>query len=204
MSLFDPHEATPGDVSEVLAKHHYLGATRRGVAYRDGLGVMVFASPTSRRLPATWLDLTRWCITSRAPNTGTQQWSSAHRWLVGRFPSCTTVVSYSDPAAGHTGALYRACNWLWAPTWHRLRLPPSGNGAWQVGKAQSVKDRWVFLLRPDSCREEVLRVNDGGLLRRFPWASYTEPRWRKARPRQEGGGDYRRFVAIDAAKMGGE
>ena len=36
----------------------------------------------------------------------------------------STVVSYSDPSAGHTGSLYRACNWIWAPTWLRLRPPP--------------------------------------------------------------------------------
>jgi hypothetical protein len=29
------------------------------------------------------------------------------------------------------------------------------------GTAQSVKDRWVYVLRPDARREEILRVKDG-------------------------------------------
>lgn len=103
----------------------------------------------------------------------------------------TTIVSYSDPSAGHDGALYRACNWLWAPTWQRLRPPPTGNGNWGSG-AQAVKDRWVFLLRPDLGREEVLRLKDSALERAMPWASYREPKWRGASHRG-GGGDYGRF-----------
>ena len=77
----------------------------------------------------------------------------------------TTVVSYSDPSVGHTGALYKACNWTWAPTWHRLRPPPTGNGSWKNGEAQSVKDRWVCILAPDTRRDEILRVKDDAILR---------------------------------------
>jgi hypothetical protein len=84
-------------------------------------------------------------------------------------------VSYSDPSVGHTGALYRACNWWWAPTWHRLRPPPSGNGSWSDGRVQSVKDRWIFPLRPDPDRAGVLLVKDASLLRAMPLARYVEP-----------------------------
>ncbi len=84
------------------------------------------------------------------------------------------------------GALYRACNWWWAPTWHRLRPPPTGNGAWKVGEQQAVKDRWVYALRKDNSRPEILVAKDDAVLRRMPWARYTEP----------GGADYRRWKAM--------
>ena len=80
------------------------------------------------------------------------------------MPHVTTVVSYSDPSVGHTGALYKACNWEWAPTWHRLRPPPTGNGSWRDGEQQSVKDRWVFKLAKDARRDEILSVKDAALV----------------------------------------
>lgn len=117
---------------------------------------------------------------------GSRQWRAAHRWLRERFPHVTTVVSYSDPSAGHTGALYRACNWLWAPTWHRLRTPPSGNGRWtDGGKVEAVKDRWVFCLARDSERAGLLAIQDASLVRRFPYAEFREKR----------GGDFKRWKA---------
>lgn len=180
--------------SELLSEHHYLGDLTRGVAYSDADGVIVFANPTSRRLPVTWLEVSRWCILrDRGKNAGSSQWSRAWRWAASRWPDATTVVSYSDPGVGHTGALYRACNWLWAPTWHRLRPPPSGNGT-RSGKKQGTKDRWVFLLRPDHQRQEVLRLRDKALEKRMPWAEYREPTWtRRGRPRQDGGGEFGRW-----------
>lgn len=105
-------------------------------------------------------------------------------WLRQTRPDATTVVSYSDPSVGHTGALYRACNWFWAPTWHRLRPAPSGHGKWtKGGKVEAVKDRWVFCLAPDAEREALLAVQDDALKRRMPWAEYREGR----------GGDYKRW-----------
>jgi len=89
------------------------------------------------------------------------------RWLNLHHPEVTTLVSYSDPSAGHTGALYRACNWRWAPTWHRLRPPPSGNGSWQEGKQQHVKDRWYFPISPDTRRGEMLSVKDASIAKRM-------------------------------------
>lgn len=173
----------PRDVAALLDRHHYLGATARGEAWRDDFGAMVFAPPTSRRLPGNWLDLTRWCILSREKNAGSRQWSAVRRALLERFPQATTVVSYSDPSQGHTGALYRACNWWWAPTWHRLRPPPTGQGSWDGVKQQAAKDRWVFPLRRDARRADLLVAQDESVLRRMPWARYREP----------GGADYRKF-----------
>jgi hypothetical protein len=170
----------PASVADLLKAKHYLGPTRRGFALQDMAGVLVFAAPTSRRLPKEWLELTRWCITAGKKNAGSQQWARAARWLKQNRQE-TTVVSYSDPAVGHTGALYRACNWEWAPTWLRLRPPPSGQGCWKGTKQESVKDRWVFSLRPDDRRGVLLQVMDKSIVKRMPWASYpgNYQRWKK-------------------------
>lgn len=175
------------DVAPFLAAKHYLGPSRRGHVYSDPHGVMVFANPSSRRLPQQdWLELVRWCIDSPIKNAGSMQWRACRRWLLDSFPDVTTIVSYSDPSAGHTGALYRACNWQWAPTWLRLREPPSGNGEWTDGKKQAVKDRWAFPLRPDPTRPTLLSVKDESLMRIMPWASYP--------------GDYKRWTANRSPK----
>lgn len=174
-------------VNQILSSMHYLGPINRGFPYRDEFGVLVLANPSSRRLPhSNWLELVRWCLFG-TKNGGSQQWRRVSRWLRETRPEVTTIVSYSDPSAGHTGALYRASNWLWAPTWHRLRTPPSGNGKWSKrGKVEAVKDRWVFCLRPDSNRERLLRINDESVIRRYPWAEFKE----------KVGGDYKRWIAL--------
>jgi hypothetical protein len=173
----------PSQVAAELDATHYLGASARGAAWHDEHGVIVFAAPTSRRLPRSWLELVRWCLMG-APNAGSKQWAAVVPELLKVYPDATTVVSYSDPSAGHTGALYRACGWEWAPTWHRLRPPPTGNGSWSDGESQSVKDRWVYLLRADSDRERILSVHDDSAMRGLELASFREPRWRKGRPVQ--------------------
>jgi len=163
-------------VADFLDRNHYLGAARRGIAWSDEFGVLVLAKPTSRRLPqdGSWLELSRWCLLGEK-NGGSRQFASVVRVLRSDYRDVTTLVSYSDPSVGHTGALYKACNWLWAPTWHRLRPPPTGNGAWIEGKSQSVKDRWVYPMLPDERRTELLRVNDESIMRRDPTAGYREP-----------------------------
>lgn len=173
-------------VANTLAEKHYLGSIKRGVAWADQYGIIVVSAPTSRRLPANrWLELCRWCITSEEKNAGSRQWAAFVRALRTANTVATTVVSYSDPSMGHTGALYRACNFLWAPTWHRLRPPPTGNGSWGNDKAESVKDRWVFPIREDEERERLLLAGDDSILKKYPWAAYKEPggvpfkRWRE-------------------------
>lgn len=178
--------ATTERVAGFLREHHYLGPIRRGVAWQDDYGVIVVTSPTSRRLPTSWLELARWCITSKEKNAGSRQWAAFSRALRELRTDATTIVSYSDPSVGHTGALYRACNWLWAPTWHRLRPPPTGNGRWKEGGTQSVKDRWVFCLRQDEGRSAILRIADDAVLKRFPWSAYQEP----------GGVPYKLFLEV--------
>lgn len=165
-------------VAAYLDDNHYLGRSRRGFAWSDEYGVAVLAGPTSRHLPADWLELSRWCLRGQ-PNDGSRQWSRISHWLRAEH-AATTVVSYSDPSVGHTGALYRACNWIWAPTWQRLRPPPTGNGSWDGQTTESVKDRWVFPLRPDARREAVLLPNDKSLLRAGCPRYIEPPRFRRA------------------------
>lgn len=162
-------------VNNTLEVHHYLGPINRGFAWENEDGVIVLANPTSRRLPTRWLELVRWCIVSRRKNAGSSMWSKCVRSIRKEMPDRTTVVSYSDPSVGHTGSLYRACNWVYAPTWHRLRPPPSGHGQWTFGKKQSVKDRWVFILKADHCREHLLQIKDESILRKRPELLYRDP-----------------------------
>lgn len=169
---------TLAEANPLLAREHYLGPVRSGGAVAVVLGeregtvvaAQVWRHPTSRRMPTdrTWLELSRWCLT---PDAGVNAGSRNHRFAVPllRELGVSTVVSYSDPSVGHTGALYRACNWIWAPTWHRLRPPPTGNGSWgEVGRKHSVKDRWVFhVARRDERRTRVLEIDDQGAIRKL-------------------------------------
>lgn len=184
----------------LLADRHYLGPSNRTVlTYQDELGVMTFAAPTARHLPKTWLELTRWCLIG-GKDAGSRQWKACLALLLRDFVTVTTIVSYSDPSVGHTGALYRACNWLWAPTWHRLFPTPTGNGSWLPGKVESVKDRWVAVLRPDADRAAALAVTDARI-KQIPWAEYREPKWKRGKPQlATGGGDYVRWKQRAAKK----
>lgn len=177
--------------NQLLEGRHYLGPTRSGRLCVGGLldgelvAVQVWRHVSARNLPAdgSWLELCRWCLTPAAGvNAGSRQHAAAVKMLRHEFPQATTLVSYSDPSAGHTGALYRACNWLWAPTWHRLRPPPSGLGSWDGVVQQGVKDRWVFPLRRDPGRSVALAVTDRAAVRSYmtsPDRQRTE-RWRTA------------------------
>ena len=167
-----------------LEERHYLGTTGRGFAWSDEFGVLVLAKPTSRRLPqdGTWLELVRWCLVG-IHNGGSMQWKRVRRVLPEMAPAVTTIVSYSDPSQGHTGSLYRSCNWKWAPTWHRLRPPPTGNGSWKNGKSESVKDRWVCEIAKDERRAEILRVKDDSISKGRNYGQFVYSDWVKAHPK---------------------
>lgn len=155
------------EISLLLDAEHYLGSVRHcNYAFAGWVddvlvAAMTWRKPTARYLPSdgTWLELTRWCLTLEAgENAGSRMFGWVRRWFLRNASGILTLVSYSDPSQGHTGTLYKACNWTWAPTWHRLKPPPSGNGSWDGQLVQSVKDRWVYELRADSNRQEILRV----------------------------------------------
>lgn len=182
------------EAPSVLDSSHYLGEIG-GTRYEDVHGVVVCGRPSSRRLPVSWVELKRWCIIRPAQaNAGTRMWAPLREWIRSTYPDATTVVSYSDPAVGHDGALYRACGWLWAPTWQRLRPPPTGGGSWDGKTRSEPKDRWIFPLAPDAGRAVLLAVQDTAIVRRIPWCSYVEPTWRRGVP-HGGGADFARWKA---------
>jgi hypothetical protein len=167
-------EAQRREIAWLLRERHYLGPLSRdryvygGFVDDVAVAAQIWTLPTARFLPAdgSWLELARWCLTPAAgTNAGSRMHGAVVRRLRQRDARVTTLVSYSDPSVGHTGSLYKACNWTWAPTWHRLRPPPSGNGSWDGETAQSVKDRWVFAVKRDSRRDEILRVKDESVVR---------------------------------------
>ena len=157
----------------LLSTHHYLGPVLNGKVVLTHIGeiqgsivaAQVWKLPTSRRLPndGTWLELARWCLTPEAgTNAGSRQHKHASSLL--KALGVSTLISYSDPSQGHTGSLYRACNWIWAPTWHRLRPPPTGNGNWGTEQAQSVKDRWIFHISArDTRRDQLICSNESAI-----------------------------------------
>lgn len=185
---------TTTEANMLLAVHHYLGPLASGgrmtiIGAVDGepVAAMIWRHPTSRRLPQSWFELSRWCLTPAAgANAGSRMHKQALRLIRRHAPTVTTLVSYSNPEHGHTGALYRACNWMWAPTWHRLRTPPTGNGDWGSGR-QAVKDRWVFPVQPDPRLADVLAIDDAAAIRH--WQANAEPherRWAALSPTMRG------------------
>ena len=159
------------DVNPLLSARHYLGPVGGNVRLvivgflgADVVAAQVWKAPTARFLPSdgSWLELSRWCLT---PEAGKNAGSRMHGWAIReirrRLPDVTTLVSYSDRLQGHTGSLYKACNWQWKPTWHRLFPPPSGGGSWDGVTRQEPKDRWVFEVRADAPRAAILSVKDG-------------------------------------------
>ena len=194
--LWDLGSASEAD--PLLSKHHYLGPIGSGGADLVIVGLLddavvaaqVWRRPTSRMLPSdgTWLELSRWCLTPPAgANAGSRMQRHAVALIRSLRPAVTTLVSYSDPSQGHTGALYRACNWTWEPTWHRLRPPPSRGGMWDGVTVQERKDRWVFAVQKDPTRRAILDVGDAAAIRYWQQsATDTERRWAKRHPQLGG------------------
>jgi hypothetical protein len=193
MMLFPPsdgfHVGSPADLDLLLRTSHYLGPIESGevdcIVIQVTAGMVVAGQvwrprPTARHLPqdGSWLELSRWVLTPAAgKNAGSRMHGWTVRYLRRERPMVTTLVSYSDPSVGHTGALYRSCNWQWRPTWMRLRPPPSGHGSWDGENKQAVKDRWVFELRRDERREAVLAVKDAAAVRSWEASGSPVP-WR--------------------------
>lgn len=171
-TVVDPAELIP-----LLDREHYLGPLKSGMLGIAGYDLvdnlvagMIWRRPTARRLPAdgSWLELSRWCLTPAAgPNAGSRSHWAAVRIIKELQRNTKTLLSYSDPSVGHRGELYRACNYLWAPTWHRLRPPPTGLGSWDGETSQAVKDRWVFPLRKNPALPELVSIRDPGAIRRW-------------------------------------
>lgn len=154
--------ATADEVNPLLSVEHYLGPVS-GARYcfagwtdDELVACQAYRWPTARMLPSdgTWLELSRWCLTSDAgKNAGSRMMAWVARWLRRNAPGVTTLVSYSDPVHGHTGSLYKASGWTYAPTHHGERFDvdgtgyPSGHGSWDGITVATPKHRWTFELR---------------------------------------------------------
>ena len=153
--------AEVAEVNWLLSAEHYLGPASSaswccaGFVDDTLVAAMVYRWPTARMLPndGTWLELSRWCLT---PECGRNAGSRMMRWAASQLrramPATQTLVSYSDPGHGHTGALYRASGWTSSPTHHQERLAangvgyPSGHGSWDGLTIQKPKHRWLYPL----------------------------------------------------------
>lgn len=151
--------ATVAEVNPLLATAHYLGPSRAarvcfaGWVDNDLVACQVWKWPTARLVPNDWLELTRWCLTPEAgKNAGSRMMGYARRWIRRNMPEVPTLVSYSDPGHGHTGGLYKASGWVYAPTHYGLRYDangvgyPSGAGSWDGVTVQAPKHRWLIAM----------------------------------------------------------
>lgn len=153
--------AAASEVNPLLAQDHYLGTVSGARVCFAGwvddtlVACQAYRWPTARMLPSdgSWLELSRWCLT---PNAGKNAGSRMMRWAKGEirktFPAVTTLVSYSDPVHGHTGALYKASGWSYEPTHHGKRFDvdgigyASGHGSWDGTTIQTPKHRWIYTI----------------------------------------------------------
>jgi hypothetical protein len=154
--------ATVDECIPLLAAEHYLGPCSgdrhsfTGWRNNELVACQVYRWPMGRMLPSdgTWLELSRWCLTPDAgKNAGSRMMGWVARWLRRNDGGVHTLVSYSDPEHGHTGGLYRASGWRYAPTHIGRRFDldgvgfPSGNGSWDGVNRASSKHRWIYDLR---------------------------------------------------------
>lgn len=106
-----------------MIKRHYIGkwpgvcvlilGMKRG---SELLGVVVFALPpreTSKRYGGETWELARlWLDDSVPQNAETWLIARAIRYVRKSHPSVKVLVPYADPSVGHTGAIYKAANWI--------------------------------------------------------------------------------------------
>lgn len=101
---------------EFLKDYHYLSSLPKS-NYNFGLyvdnellGVACYGHPTAARIPKGTIELKRFCLSEkRLPNTGSWFMAKCER-LLKQDPNITDIISYCDPANGHTGTLYKAAN----------------------------------------------------------------------------------------------
>ena len=117
-------QAQPGESRELrewIVARHYLQSAPPGyrvaLEFLDGdrnrIGAMLLGRPTSRKYDERcWLELTRMFFIDEAPpNTESRALAMMRRWVRRWMPEVRALIAYSDPAAGHTGTVYRADNW---------------------------------------------------------------------------------------------
>ena len=107
-------------IDKWIAERHYLGycpwgARLRLAVYHDGqcVGGMLWGRPTAREYDQVrMLELTRMYLDDICPrNSESRCLALATKIIRKKFPEVHTLISYSDPAYGHTGTIYRAAGW---------------------------------------------------------------------------------------------
>lgn len=106
-----------------MVKSHYLGkwpgvvVLRLVMAYDERpVGFCIFALPpreTAKRYGGVTWELARLWISDDMPkNAETFLIAKAVKFVRRHRPDVEFLVSYADPAAGHTGTIYKAANWI--------------------------------------------------------------------------------------------
>lgn len=107
-------------IDEWISERHYLGTTPPGARLRlaffhEGIcvGGMLWGRLTARAYESfQTLELTRMFLDDACPrNSESRCIGMATKLIKKLFPEMHTLYSYSDPAYGHTGTIYRAAGW---------------------------------------------------------------------------------------------
>jgi len=105
------------EANAMLAAGHYLGALAFTPSYCLSTAahdaVAVFGPPVAvQAFPDGALELRRLWQAENVARPASAFLAATLRWLRRADPAIPFVVSYADPAAGHTGTLYRAANFV--------------------------------------------------------------------------------------------
>lgn len=108
---------------------HYSGCMPAGKLVKVGawergsfVGCVVFGLGANNNLPKAFnLEVTQICELVRVALTGhsapvSKVLALAVKFLKNQSPGVRLVVSYADPAQGHHGGIYQACNWIFDGT----------------------------------------------------------------------------------------
>ena len=107
-------------IHEWMKEVHYLKSAPPGhvaalefIEGKERVGAMLLGRPAARSYDADLiLELTRAYFVDSAPkNTESQGLSMMRAWVRKWLPGIRLLISYSDPAQGHTGTIYAADGW---------------------------------------------------------------------------------------------
>lgn len=103
-----------------IADRHYTRSKPPGfiavlefVEGKEVIGAMLLGRPSSRGFnPDRIMELNRMYFIDEAPkNTESRGLAMMRKFVRTWFPCIRLLISYSDPAQGHTGAIYEADGW---------------------------------------------------------------------------------------------
>lgn len=106
-------------IIEFIKTHHYLKKSSRGNTCVFSLydketlvGVAMFGEPVGTYIKSKYgektLELKRFCLNNTPKNTAS--WFMARCIKLLRQQGWEKIITYADPAQGHEGVMYKACN----------------------------------------------------------------------------------------------